>query len=97
MSVAIRESTSADQRHDFQPIAFAQHVLAMSPPRHYFEVHLDGHRLVGQLELVEQLGNGKAVGRFARLSIENDLHGVRRLRRAQCNYCNYCNYWQCGY
>ena len=47
----------------------------MAMAGYQLEVGLDGHVLIGQAELLEQLGNRRALGYPAKLIVDGDFHG----------------------
>lgn len=66
---------SSHQGDDFQPVAFGQPMPGMAMAGHQLEVGLDGHVLIGQAELLEQLGNRRSLGYPAKLIVDDDFHG----------------------
>ncbi len=49
-------------------------MLGMLPARHDLQIHLDGHRLAAQAELLQQRGDRAGFGHFAGLIVYENLH-----------------------
>jgi hypothetical protein len=66
--------TSSYQGDDFQPVAVGQPVPGVALAGHQLEIGLDGHVLIGQGELLEQLGDRCPLGYPAELTVDGDFH-----------------------
>lgn len=60
--------------HDLHPVAFAQHMGGVLPARDDFAVDLDRHAALDQVFVVQQVGDGAAVGQLPGFAIELDVH-----------------------
>ena len=84
LAIATCWLSTADESNDFEAIARAENGFRVAGSRHDFEVHFDGDVGLGDVELTEERGDGRAIGYVARLAVDFNLHGsVMRVNRSE--------------
>lgn len=71
---------AADRLHDLDAIAVGEDVRRMRAAGHQLAVHFDRDSAT-DLELREQLAEGRGVGQLPRAAVEEDAHVQRPARR----------------
>jgi len=67
-------SSTPDGADDFDAVLVAEAVLRETAPRHQLLVDFDGETLSGELQLLDQLGQGQVFGDFIGCAINDNLH-----------------------
>jgi hypothetical protein len=65
--------STADERHDFETIAWRDAKLVMLRARDQLEIDFDGNVLRSQFKRVEQIGDCRAIGELALGAVECDV------------------------
>jgi hypothetical protein len=70
----IFQSTAAYRMHNLDPIAFIQPVPGVQAARHYFAIDFHSQTAALQLQQVDNILQGRALGQLAAFAVDHNIH-----------------------